>query len=75
MAGHAASGGVVISDQEILDNIIAAWVAGFDQGYAEGRNDRSDDDRLAAVHDLACRMIGIRPQDDHEEPPLWVVAS
>jgi hypothetical protein len=57
---------------EVLDHIAAAFQAGYDQGYAEGRNDRLEDEQHAAVHDLACRTIGLRP---HNGPPLWAVAS
>lgn len=60
------------ADRELLDHIAAAFTAGRAQGYAEGRNDRLEDERLAAVHDLACRTIGLRP---HDGPPLWSVAS
>ena len=34
--------------------------------------DRLEENRLAAVHDLACRSIGLRP---HDGLPLWSVAS
>jgi hypothetical protein len=57
---------------EVLDHIAAAWVAGYDQGLAEGRNLRLEDEHLSGVHDLACRTIGLSP---HDGPPLWSVAS
>lgn len=61
-----------ITDNELLDHIAAAWAAGYDQGYAEGCNDKTEDEDQAATHDLACRTIGLRP---HNGPPLWAVAS
>lgn len=62
----------MVTWREVLDHIDAAWIAGYDVGYARGRNDRDDDDELAAVRDLACRTIGLTP---HDGPPLWSVAS
>jgi hypothetical protein len=62
----------VITDDELLDHIAAAFTAGYDLGMAHGRNDRLEEDHLAAVHDYACMVIGIR---EHDGPPLWSVAS
>ena len=61
-----------VSWDEVLDHIAAAWQAGYSKGYAEGRNDRLEDEQLAAVHDLACRTTGLR---DQHGPPLWAIAS
>jgi len=62
----------VSGDGELLETIHAAYVAGYNVGYAHGHNDRESDLQDAAVHDLACRTIGLRP---HDGPPLWQVAS
>jgi len=58
---------------EVLDHIAAAFTAGYDRVYATGRNDRLEDERLDAIHDLACRTIGLRPDD--ADVPRWSVAS
>jgi hypothetical protein len=61
-----------ITWSEVIDHIAVAFRAGYDQGYAEGRRDRLEDERLAGVHDLACRTIGLSP---HDGPPMWSVSS
>lgn len=58
---------------ELLDTIHAAFVAGYDLGLAHGRADRARDEEDAAIHDLACRTIGLRP--DNADAPRWAVAS
>lgn len=61
--------------REVLDHVAAAHAAGYEMGYAHGRNDLAEDEQRAAVHDLACRTIGLRPLAfDDDDAPLWSVA-
>jgi hypothetical protein len=46
-----------ITWSDVLDHIAAAWVAGFDQGFAEGRNALFEDQELGALHQAANRVV------------------
>lgn len=35
----------------------AAWLAGWDQGYAAGRNDRRTDAQAVALHEAAAEVV------------------
>lgn len=60
---------------EVLDHVAAAYTAGYDMGYAHGRNDLAEDEQRAAVHHLACQTIGLRPAALRDgDAPLWSVA-
>jgi hypothetical protein len=58
---------------EALDHIAASFAAGYETGYTHRRDDRLKDEHQAAVHEYACRVIGLRPDD--VDAPRWAVAS
>jgi hypothetical protein len=61
-----------VSWDDLIDHIVAAHIAGYDLGYAHGRNDRADDEGQAYAHDIAARTVGLTPE---KAPPRWAIAS
>jgi hypothetical protein len=71
-AGWAASAALRPTWGEVVGGNLAAWIAGYDKGVADGWAGRLKDEHQAAVHELACQTIGLAPYKGH---PLWSIAS
>lgn len=59
---------------DLLETIDAAYVVGYDKGYADGRNDRRKDADAAMLHAEAARIATLvmkAPERDPEADRQW----